>query len=370
MEIIEIPPTGGLDEFDRKEVRNDYPLMALWEMGIRKVRIPLRDLLLPRNRDRLRMLKAHGQEFTLFSFGDPAPHHRDLILAHQDIFSAWEVGMNWDVLERISGGIGAIAGQVDIPVYLSRLRSIDEQRTEAGKYYHAINQGFLPEDRGQMAGLLTRPELKGAVAGFVFRLTLDKSPWEALATAHAITTELDVAASVHLRMTGVNPALETADDYLMVHRIAEAMAAVCAFDNVTVYADTFADFDRGYFPRQGVLDRLWNPRLGFHVVRHLNAALNGIDGMLTPGDGGSCPGGSFVTLHSDKGPIILALPDPGTSEMVLSLPEKHASAQRIDLRTGIVTSLDTAAGGAATSVLAFPEGDAVPTLIIPGYRTP
>jgi hypothetical protein len=278
--------------------------------------------------------------------------------------------MNWDVLERISGGIGAIAGQVDIPVYLSRLRSIDEQRTEAGKYYHAINQGFLPEDRGQMAGLLTRPELKGAVAGFVFRLTLDKSPWEALATAHAITTELDVAASVHLRMTGANPALETADDYLMVHRIAEAMAAVCAFDNVTVYADTFADFDRGYFPRQGVLDRLWNPRLGFHVVRHLNAALNGIDGMLTPGDGGSCPGGSFVTLHSDKGPIILALPDPGTSEMVLSLPEKHASAQRIDLRTGIVTSLDTAAGGAATSVLAFPEGDAVPTLIIPGYRTP
>ena len=111
-------------------------------------------------------------------------------------------------------------------------------------------------------------------------------------------------------MSGANPALETADDYLMVHRIAEAMAAVCAFDNVTVYADTFADNDRGYFPRQGVLDRLWNPRLGFHVVRHLNAALNGIDGLLTAGDGGSCPGGSFVTLQSDKGPITLALRTP------------------------------------------------------------
>ena len=278
--------------------------------------------------------------------------------------------MNWDVLERIVGGIGEIAGQVDIPVYLSRLRSIDEQRTEAGKYYHAINQGFLPDDRDQMAGLLTRPELEGAVAGFVFRLTLDKSPWEAIATAHAITTELDVAASVHLRMTGANPALETADDYLMVHRIAEAMAAVCAFDNVTVYADTFADFDRGYFPRQGVLDRLWNPRLGFHVVRHLNAALNGIDGLLTPGDGGSCPGGSFVTLQSDKGPITLALPNPAHPKWSCSLPEGHASAQRIDLRTGIITPLETAAGGAATLVLAFPEGDAVPTLIMPGYRRP
>jgi len=370
MEIIELPPTGGLDEFDRKEVRNDYPLMALWEMGIRKVRIPLRDLLVSRNRDRLRMLKAHGHEFVLFSFGDPAPHYHDLILAHQDIFSAWEIGMNWNVLERIVGGIGEIAGQVDIPVYLSRLRSIDEQRTEAGKYYHAINQGFLPDDRDQMAGLLTRPELDGVVAGFVFRLTLDKSPWETIATAHAIATELDVAASVHLRMSGANPALETADDYLMVHRIAEAMAAVCAFDNVTVYADTFADFDRGYFPRQGVLDRLWNPRLGFHVVRHLNAALNGIGGLLTPSDGGSFPGGSFVTLKSDKGLITLALPNPATSEMVLSLPEGHASAQRIDLRTGIITPLETAAAGGATLVLAFPGGDAVPTLIVPGYRTP
>jgi hypothetical protein len=75
MEIVEIPPTGGLDEFDRKEVRNDYPLMALWEMGVKKVRVPLRDLLVPDNIDRMRMLKAHGHEFTLFSFGDPAPRH-------------------------------------------------------------------------------------------------------------------------------------------------------------------------------------------------------------------------------------------------------------------------------------------------------
>lgn len=48
MEVVEIPPTGGLDEFDRKEVRNDYPLMALWEMGVRKLRVPLRDCWCPR----------------------------------------------------------------------------------------------------------------------------------------------------------------------------------------------------------------------------------------------------------------------------------------------------------------------------------
>ena len=40
-EICEVPPSGGLDEFDRKLVRNDYPLMALIEMGIRDIRIPI-----------------------------------------------------------------------------------------------------------------------------------------------------------------------------------------------------------------------------------------------------------------------------------------------------------------------------------------
>jgi hypothetical protein len=55
--------------------------------------------------------------------------------------------------------------------------------------------------------------------------------------------------------------------------------------------------------------------------------------------------------------------------MILSLPEGYASAQRIDLRTGIVTPLEAAAAG-TTLVLAFPGGEAVPTLIVPGYLTP
>ncbi len=125
MEIVEIPPTGGLDEFDRKEVRNDYPLMALWEMGVRKIRLPFRDLQTPDNVERLRMLKRQGHEFTLFSFGVPTPHQRDLITANQDIFAAWEIGLNWEGLERDIAAIGEAARAVAMPVYLSRLRSID-----------------------------------------------------------------------------------------------------------------------------------------------------------------------------------------------------------------------------------------------------
>ena len=362
MEIVEIPPTGGLDEFDRKEVRNDYPLMALWEMGVKKLRVPLRDLLVPDNVDRMRMLRAHGHQFTLFSFGDPAPRHRDLITAHQDIFSAWEIGLNWEVLERDIGGVGEMARAVEMPAYLSRLRSIDETRREAGKYYHAINHGFLADDQGQMADVLARPEFSGAIDGFVFRLTLDMSPWATAATASGIATDLGVAASVHLRMCGANPALETADDQLSVTRIAEAMAAAAAFDNVTVYADTFVDIDRGYFPRTGVLDRMFNPRPGFHVVRHMNAALNMVDGALSAGAAGECPGGRYIQLQAGKGTIVLALPDTGATEM--SVPFGAAHGELINLGSGEVAPAAVGYDSTVAVTVAMNDGVSAPVLII------
>ena len=88
-----------------------------------------------------------------------------------------------------------------------------------------IDQGFLADDRGQMAEVLARPEFSGGLDGFVFRLTIDMSPWTTAATANEIAINLGVAASLHLRMSGANPALEVADDHLTVTRVAEAMAA-------------------------------------------------------------------------------------------------------------------------------------------------
>jgi len=358
MEIVEIPPTGGLDEFDRKEVRNDYPLMALWEMGVGRLRIPMRDLLAPERIERLGWLRDHGHRFTLFTFGAPKPHHRALIEAHQHLFDAWEIGLNFESLDRDIAAVGEAARAVSIPVHLSRLRSIHEQRAEAGKYYHAINQGFLPDDRDQMAGLLDRAELKDALSGFVFRLTMEMEPWQTAATASDIAAGLGVAASVHLRMTGPNPAVETCDDHTSAARLAEAMAAAAAFDSVTIYADTLIDFDRGYFPRAGVLDRRFNPRPPLHVVRHLNAALNAIPGALAPGGAESCPGGRLVTLASDTGPVLLALPERDATAITVPAPPM---ASRIDLMSGIIDRLDNDRGDVTLS-LDRPH----PLLVTPG----
>ncbi len=70
-EITAIPATGGADEFERKEARNDYPLLALWEMGIRKLRVPLQDLADPVTCARMSILQGMGHEFTVYSYGVP-----------------------------------------------------------------------------------------------------------------------------------------------------------------------------------------------------------------------------------------------------------------------------------------------------------
>jgi predicted amidophosphoribosyltransferase len=40
---------------------------------------------------------------------------------------------------------------------------VERLGNEAGKYYHAINHGFLADDRDQMANAMARPELSGRV---------------------------------------------------------------------------------------------------------------------------------------------------------------------------------------------------------------
>lgn len=90
-EVVEIPPTGALDEFHRKKARNDYPLMAVWEMGIRKLRVPFQDLEDARVRERMKLLRSLGHEFTVYTLGAPQGRQRDTLLAHHDLVSVLEV---------------------------------------------------------------------------------------------------------------------------------------------------------------------------------------------------------------------------------------------------------------------------------------
>ncbi len=337
MEVVEIPPTGGLDEFDRKTVRNDYPLLALWDMAVRPLRVPVRDLVNETHVARMTVLAEHGHLFTLMSFGAPASDLTERLTTHRHLFRTWDVAINPGVIDRDIGTIASAATRSGVPLVLSRLRSIDEQRAEAGKYYHAINQGFLVQDTEEIATIAGRPELDGVLAGVVFRLTLDMPVWETVAAASAAATGLGLMAHVHMRMAGTSPASPVMDDALTVRRIAEAMAAAAAFAHVTVFADTLVDIDRGYFPRSGVLDRLCNPRPGYHMVRHMHAALDIVDDAIVPGAARDVAGGRCLEMTEAGHPLVLVVPH--TRSPALAVPWSNHPVLSIDLLTGSVTRL-------------------------------
>lgn len=265
-EISEVPPSGGLDEFDRKLVRNDYPLQALIEMGVRDVRIPLTDLRDPARLARLDMLRHLGFHPTLFSFGVPGADDLALIVKATDLLADWEMTISWDLLDVDK--IAAAHARTGLPIYLSRMRTKDDVKT-GGVYFHVINHGFSAADTAQLdqlAGLTSQ-----GVAGAVFRFSNQEPVARTLTEIDEAVSDRGLRGSVHLRVTGDNPAEPHVDDESTETRVAEAMDIAANLKATRVFCDTLADNDRGYFVRNGAIDRCCNPRRLWEIVRDRHA---------------------------------------------------------------------------------------------------
>jgi 3',5'-cyclic AMP phosphodiesterase CpdA len=348
-EVVEIPPTGALDEFERKRARNDYPLLALWEMGLRKLRVPFQDLEDPRARARMGDLRRLGHAFTVYTLEVPRGRARDLLIEHHELIDAWEIVCSWPEVARTVEAIAEVKGKVPLTALLSRLRTKEDVHREGSRYYHFINHGFLPEEREVLEAFRAGVAGSGVVDGFVFRVVRQASPWTAITAVEAAAA--GGRASVHVRMASTNPAEAFTDDLASANRVAEALTAAVAASGpgrpaVDVFLDTFADIDRGYFVRHGLVDRRFNPRLAGHVVRHLHAALNEgtLDGELAPLVAGArieVPDGHVCLLTRGAEAAALVLPDrklavdrvphPG------GRPASGGSARWIDLATGAIT---------------------------------
>ncbi|MEM6761082.1 MAG: metallophosphoesterase [Pseudomonadota bacterium] len=267
-EIAEIPPSGGLDEFDRKVVRNDYPLLALIEMGIRDIRIPLADLRDPMRCKRLRALCHLGFRPTLFSFGVPSDDDRALITAQRAVLRDWEITADWPLGAEMQDALGRLHAETGLPIYLSRMRSKADLPT-GSMYFHVINHGFAPEDLGQIDDLCACG-LTG-VAGVIFRLSNTMPVRDTLRQIDDAVADRALRASVHMRIAGDNPAEPHTDHAHTCARVEEAMHALPELNHTRIFLDTLADNDRGYFPRQGAIDRACNPNPLFEVIRSAHA---------------------------------------------------------------------------------------------------
>ena len=101
-EIVEMPHNGPVDEFLRKRARNDYAVEALWDLGLRHLRVPLSDLQDRRIRQRMRTLAEMGHRFTVFSAGVPRPQEARLLARNARWLWGWEPTSRWPTFQRPS----------------------------------------------------------------------------------------------------------------------------------------------------------------------------------------------------------------------------------------------------------------------------
>ena len=62
-EITDLPYNGPMDEFARKRARNDYTLLTLWELGVRRLRLPISDLIDDPTFTRMQALRTWARIF-------------------------------------------------------------------------------------------------------------------------------------------------------------------------------------------------------------------------------------------------------------------------------------------------------------------
>ena len=271
-EEIEVAPSGALDEFERKKARNDYPLLALWETGLRRLRVPLQDLLDARVRDRMAKLKALGHSFQVYCYGAVSPAGRDSILRHAALVDVLEVVVDWNAVHGQLQWLQDLKQQAGTRVIVSRVNRKDGARQTGGRYNHLISVGFGLDEADELRELKRAlPEL---IDGYVFRVAREQCPREFAEQAREIVEPLNLIASLYIRSSGSSPAETFDDDLSNAKRIAVGIVAANQLRNIEVVLDTFADSDRGYFARNGLVDRRYNPRLTSRVVSNLCALLS------------------------------------------------------------------------------------------------
>ncbi len=366
-EVVTFPYNGPMDEFMRKRARNDYTLMTLWELGVRKLRVPVSDLLEDATRERMQALRGMGHTFTVFCFAAPDEVTLTALAAHGDLVDVLEIVIPWQDAGATVAQMATLPKPLPMPVTLAKLETSAEKKTEGSRFSHFVSYGFNTSELDLIEDFMSS---RGPVGGFVFRLRFDESPWETLPRLAEFARGHGVRAAVNVRLASENPAEYNQDDRAIANQVAEALLAAFAAGDCEVFIDTYVDLDRGYFPRHGLYDRRYNPRLASFVYRYLQGWLGAGEAAPVLGAMRSTSDGRVAGFTMGERDACLLLPgaDAGSPLMLSAddLPRSSGDAELIDLSQGTIVDARISAGGDGELRLDPPPPLHAPSLIVTG----
>lgn len=342
VETIEISPNGASDEFARKPARNDYPLLALWEMGLRRMRVPGQDLVRLETRHRMKLLSELGHVFTVYCYGVPNHALAQLLVEHRQWVDTLEVITPWRRIDETISGLRGLKRATALPMFISPVQTEDDVRFEGGKFNLLVSHGFSLSDEDRLKQLWEKLRPLAIVDGLVFRIDRDASAWSQIQAVDTFATEIGIRAMAYVRTSSSRPAEEFVDDLSNANLVAQAVTAGLGTQRTHVFLDALIDADRGHYVRHGLIDRRYNPRLGSHVVRNLLATFDAAELKLNPPELDIIEGEYLGSIRRGTERFYLVLPEPLVANLSLPIepdpPQPYGSGQRIDLATGAIGS--------------------------------
>ncbi len=253
-------PTSGLDEFRRKTVRNDAPVLALWEARITSIKVPVGDLAPAEGALRLRQLAGRGMRFTVRSAGIPTAGTLETMTRLGADIVRWEVAAAPDTFEQVLAAVVAGVVPADVDLAIAPIVPVDPLDTSV---HHFVASGFAPEGDELLSRWLG-VDTDGVFAEIVFRVPGSGAPGSAVASAHYTAQAAGRRPVVNTELPRGAESRAFIDDQAVADHVAEAVAAAFDHPTVAVFLDMFMDHDRSYYPRHGLIDRRHNPRPALH----------------------------------------------------------------------------------------------------------
>lgn len=309
---------GPVDEFIRRRVRNDYVLLALWETGLRDLRIPLDDIADDATFERLCWLVSIGHRLTCYTTRtDPLEAPLAGRLSHLD--ARMELIVEWLRIETLKPAIAAFRASVPGEVALACTVSASDHRKD--RYtggYVPMSFGFDPSETDMLLQFHDDFGARHDLA-YAFRFGPEVSAIDGGESIAAFARRTGTRATVNLVQIGPDPAAMPEREADVIWRLCEGQLAGAAHPDIVLHCDTLIDQDRGYFPRKGLYDRRLNPGPQGHAVRKLALWLNArgapsdfektTDGLAFTIDGAPCRlirAGDRIVVADSNGTTALA----------------------------------------------------------------
>jgi 3',5'-cyclic AMP phosphodiesterase CpdA len=280
-ETAQISATGGVQEFGRKWARNDYPLLALWEMGARLSKVTDQDAAEAPSRRRMGLMARLGHRYILTCVGRPR-----LALSRDELqaagVAAVEVNATLASFERQQGALREWRQTSGTRVYLSKVHTFDDSHFDGKHFSHFVKAGFTLDDLDRSLDTVRAALASGAIDGVTVRVDADEDLLKAAERIERFARESGALVLASLKTSGPNLATERADDGDFVRRAAQAMLLSRASERTCYVFDTFMDVDRGYFPRHGFIDRRFDTRAAARAFTTLTALFGSGDIEVRP----------------------------------------------------------------------------------------